>query len=84
MRGAMDWAEVRALEADGISRREIARRLGISRNTVRALAEADEPPRYSRAPAGSMLDPLEGVLRRLLEGWPGIRAPRVTEILRED
>jgi transposase len=80
----MDWAEVRALEADGISRREIARRLGISRNTVRALAEADEPPRYSRAPAGSMLDPLEGVLRRLLEGWPGIRAPRVTEILRED
>jgi transposase len=80
----MEWAQVRALEADGVSRREIARRLGVSRNTVKRLAEADEPPRYSRAPAGSMLDPLEPVLARLLEDWPEIRAPRVTEILRAD
>jgi transposase len=80
----MDWAQVRALAADGVSQREIARRLGIGRNTVRRLVEAAEPPRYARAPAGSMLDPLEGVLRGLLEEWPQIRAPRVTEILRED
>ena len=84
MRSALEWARVRALAADGVSQREIARRFGISRNTVRRLAEADEPPRYRRAPAGSMLDPLEPVLERLLEDWPGIRAPRVTEILRED
>jgi transposase len=84
VRGAMDWAQVRALAADGVSQREIARRLGIGRNTVRRMVEASEPPRYSRAPAGSMLDPLEGVMRRLLEDWPEIRAPRVTEILRED
>ena len=84
MRGAMDWAQVRALAADGVSQREIARRLGIGRNTVRRLVEASEPPRYSRAPTGSMLDPLEGVMRRLLEQWPEIRAPRVTEILRDD
>jgi transposase len=81
---ALEWAQVRALVADGLSQREIARRLGVSRNTVRRLVEASEPPRYSRAPAGSMLDPLEGVLRRLLADWPEIRAPRVTEILRED
>jgi hypothetical protein len=31
-----------------------------------------------------MLDPLEPVLRRLLEEWPEIKAPRVTEILRDD
>ena len=31
-----------------------------------------------------MLDPLEPVLVRLLEEWPEIKAPRVTEILRED
>ena len=31
-----------------------------------------------------MLDPLEPVLRRLVEEWPEIKAPRVTEILRED
>jgi transposase len=80
----MDWAQVRALAADGVSQREIARRLGIGRNTVRRLVEASEPPRYSRAAVGSMLDPLEPVLRRLLTEWPDIRAPRVTEILRED
>jgi transposase len=80
----MDWAQVRALAADGVSQREIARRLGIGRNTVRRLVEASEPPRYSRAPTGSMLDPLEGVIRGLLEEWPEIRAPRVTEVLREE
>ena len=80
----MDWAQVRALAADGISQREIARRLRIGRNTVRRMVEASTPPRYARAPAGSMLDPLEPVLRRLLAEWPDIRAPRVTEILRED
>ena len=84
VRSAVDWAEVRAMHADGITKREIARRLGISRNTVERLLSASEPPRYSRAPAGSMLDPLEGVLRRLVEEWPEIKAPRVTEILRED
>jgi transposase len=84
VRGAMDWAQVRALAADGVSQREIARRLGIGRNTVRRLVEASEPPRYSRAPAGSMLDPLEGVMRRLVDEWPDIKAPRVTEILRDD
>ena len=31
-----------------------------------------------------MLDPLEPVLRRLIEEWPEIKAPRVTEILRDD
>jgi len=80
----MDWAQVRTLAADGLSQREIARRVGSGRNTVRRLIGAAQPPRYSRAPAGSMLDPLEPVLRRLLDDWPDIRAPRVTEILRED
>ena len=80
----MEWAQVRALAADGVSQREIAARLGINRRTVARLAAAAEPPRYSRSPAGSMLDPLEPVMRRLLAEWPEIRAPRVTEILRED
>src|SRR4051794_19986833 len=31
-----------------------------------------------------MLDPLEPVIRRLIEAWPQIKAPRVTEILRDD
>jgi transcriptional regulator with XRE-family HTH domain len=84
VRSALEWAQVRALAADGFSQREIAGRLGINRRTVARLLAADELPRYSRAPVGSMLDPLEPVMRRLVEEWPEIRAPRVTEILRED
>ncbi|MBX6370550.1 MAG: transposase [Rhodospirillales bacterium] len=80
----MEWAQVRALAADGISQREIAARLGINRGTVARLAAADEPPRCRRASQGSQLDPLEPVLRRLLEEWPQIKAPRLTEILRDD
>ena len=71
MRSALEWAQVRALAADGVSQREVARRLGISRNTVRRLAEADQPPRYLRAPAGPMLDPL--VSRPGLRGGSSVR-----------
>jgi transposase len=78
----LEWAQVRALTADGVSQHEIARRLGINRRTVARLAASVEPPRYRRAPTGSQLDPLEGVLQRLLAEWPQIRAPRLTEILR--
>jgi transposase len=82
VRSALEWAQVRTLAAEGLSQREIARRLGINRRTVVRLARTDEPPRYRRAALGSQLDPLEPVLRRLVEEWPQIRAPRVAEILR--
>ncbi len=84
MRNALEWARVRALAADGISQREIAEWLGINRRTVARLAAADEPPRYRRTPIGSQLDPLEPVVRRLLEEWPRLKAPRLTEILRDE
>lgn len=84
MRDVSEWAQVRALAADGVSQREIASRLGMNRRTVRRLVEAAEPPRYRREGAGSMLDPLDPVLRGLVADFEAIRAPRVTEILRED
>ena len=84
MRSALEWAEVKAMAADGVSTSEIARRLGINWRTAARLVAASEPPSYSRAPAGSMLDPLEPVLRKLIEDYEDIRAPRVTEILRDD
>ncbi len=84
MRSALEWAEAKAMAADGLTRSEIARRLGINRRTAAKLVEASEPPSYSRSAAGSVLDPLEAVLRKLLEDWPEIKAPRVTEILRDD
>ena len=83
MRSALEWAQVRALAADGLSRREIARRLGINRRTVARLLASEETPRYCRALRGSQLDEFEPVLRRLVEEWPQIKAPRATEVLRE-
>jgi transposase len=84
VRSALEWARVRALAADGVSQREIAQRLGINRRTVARLVRSEGPPRYRRKPTGSQLDPLEPVLRRLLEEWPQIKAPRLTEILRDE
>jgi transposase len=79
----MEWAQVRTLAADGHSQREIARQLGINRRTVKRLVESEEPPRYRREPAGSMIDPLEPVIREALEECAEIKAPRMTDILRE-
>jgi transposase len=84
VRSALAWVQVRALRADGVSQREIARRLGMNRRTVARLAWSVEPPRYRRAPAGSKLDPFVPVLRQLLEEWPQVKAPRATELLREE
>ena len=78
MRSALEWARVRALAVDGLSQREIARRLGINRRTVARLARSEEPPRDRRAPAVSKLDPFEPVLRCVLEECPQIKAPRAT------
>jgi len=43
------WTVVRYLHAQGLSQRAIAKKLGISRNTVRRALETDEPPKYVRA-----------------------------------
>ena len=49
-----DWAEIRRLHrAEGMPIKEIARVLGISRNTVKAALAADAPPKY-RAGAGGV------------------------------
>jgi transcriptional regulator with XRE-family HTH domain len=71
------------LAADGLSQREIARRLGVNRRTVGRMLASDEPPRYRRAPRGSQLDRFGPVLGRLVEEWPQIKAARATEVLRE-
>ena len=52
-----DWAEIRRLRrAEGMAIQAIARRLRISRNTVKKALAADEPPRYRRAAKGSAVD----------------------------
>ena len=52
-----DWAEIRRLHrAEGVSIKEIARRTGLARNTVRTAVRSDEPPSYVRKPPGSTVD----------------------------
>ena len=83
MRSGLEWAQVKAMAADGVSQRQIAARLGINRRTVKRLLEAEGPPVYRRAPVGSKIDQFDPILRRVLEEWPQIKAPRMTEVLRE-
>ena len=60
MLGVEDWAEIRRLHrADGVSISQIARVMGISRNTVKAALASDGGPEYQRAPAGSLVDDVE-------------------------
>jgi len=84
VRSALEWAQTRAMAADGVSQREIARRLGINRRTVKRMLESDEPPTYRRAGQGSKVDRFEQVIRATLVECPDIKAPRMTDILRDD
>ena len=84
MVSALEWAEIRTLASDGVSQREIARRLGVNRRTIARALATDAPPRYVRAPAGSQLDPLMPVIEGVLRDWPEIKAPRLTELLRDE
>ncbi|HEX9044931.1 MAG TPA: IS21 family transposase [Candidatus Limnocylindrales bacterium] len=80
-----DWAEVhRLFEREGLPKAAIARRLGMSRNTVERLLSLAEAPRYVRAPAGSQLDAFAPRIAELLAQDPTARATVIRERLRAD
>ncbi len=75
-----DWAEIRRLHfAEGMAIKEIARLLGISKNTVKAKPAADVPPSYERAGAGSAVDEFEPRIRQLLQAVPTMPATVIAE-----
>jgi transposase len=62
-----EWAEIRRLHrSEGLPIKAVARKLGISKNTVRRALRADEVPRYRRAPKGSIADAAEPAIREQL------------------
>jgi transposase len=76
------WAELRRERfARGVSIKELARRTGLSRNTMRAALRATEPPRYSRAASRSKLDPFRAEIQRMLGEDPNLPGVRVGELL---
>jgi transposase len=75
-----DWAEIRRLHfAEGMPIKQIARQLKISKNTVKAKLAADTPPRYERAPVGSVVDEVEPKIRELLQGCPTMPVTVIAE-----
>ena len=75
-----DWAEIRRLHRSlGMPIKEIARVLGVSRNTVRTAVASDAPPKYVRRPAGSAVDGVESRIRELLKAYPTMPATVIAE-----
>lgn len=68
------WAEVHRLHEDGVPIKRIAREEGLAPNTVRRLIRADKPPRYQRPPRGSLVEPFEARIVRLLQEEPWLTA----------
>ena len=75
-----DWAEIRRLHrSEGLGIKAIARKLGISKNTVRRALRAREVPRYQREPRGSIADEAVPAIRGLLELCPTMPATVIAE-----
>jgi transposase len=75
-----DWAEIRRLRrSEGVPISEIARVLGVARNTVKAALAGEGPPQYRRRPAGSIVDGFEPRIRELLQAYPMMPATVIAE-----
>ena len=74
-----DWALIRRLVADGVPQRQVARDLGIGRETVRRAVVSDGPPRYERPAVPTSFTPFEPAVRQLLAEAPDMPATVIAE-----
>lgn len=82
MVGVQQWAEIRRMaEVESLSQREISRRTGLHRKTIRRALRSSEPPSYSRPPRGSKLDPFKDEINRLLKADPRVPSMRIRELI---
>jgi len=82
--GVQEWAEIRRMVlVEGRSQREVARRLGLARDTVARAVGSETPPRYSRARAVSKLDPFRDWICEQLAVDPSIPSQRLRELAGE-
>jgi transposase len=80
--GVEQWAELRREHfVGGVSIKELSRRTGLSRNTVRAALRSSTPPRYQRVSRASKLDPFKDEIHRLLEDDPALSGQRIRELI---
>jgi hypothetical protein len=79
--GVEQWAEIRRMHrVERLSIREISRRTGLHRKTVRRALAAQAPPKYVRASAGSKLDPFKAWIGEQLRVDPGMQSLRLREM----
>lgn len=81
MVGVQQWAEIKAMRAvEGLSIKEITRRTGHSRNTIRQILRSPEPPSYGpRTQRPSKLDPHKERIHELLKNDPKIPSQVIRE-----
>jgi hypothetical protein len=79
------WAEIRRMaNVERRTQREIHRRTGIHRDTIRKALAADEPPSYGPRPRrASKLDPFLPTIEELLEEGPTLSGVRILEEITE-
>jgi hypothetical protein len=78
------WAEIRRMHfVERLSIKEIHRRTGRDRKTIRRALRSGEPPRYRRPPRGSKLDPFRDEIDRLLRADPRLPGKRIRELIEE-
>jgi len=74
------WAELRREHfVRGVPIKELVRRTGLSRNTVRAALRSSEPPAFKCPERPSKLDPFKDEIHRLLKDDPKLSGVRVRE-----
>src|SRR5215207_545321 len=74
------WAEIRRLKrVEGLSQREIHRRTGVHRDTIRNALASPTPPSYGPRP--SRLDPFVATIGELLADEPMLSGVRIREEL---
>jgi transposase len=75
-----DWAEIRRLHrAEGVPIKELVRRLGVSRNTIRRAVRSDAAPVFNRGPRSSIVDAVEPQIRELLQRHPRMPVPAMAD-----
>ena len=82
--GVQEWFQIRQMSlVEKLSIREIARRTGRHRDTVRAALRRSQPPKYARGPRASKLDPFKDQIHRLLHDDPHMPGECIRERLTE-
>jgi transposase len=79
--GVEQWAEIRRLVlVERRSQRQVAKSLGIARDTVARAVASGVPPRYERAPTVSKLDPFREWICEQLQADPTLQSLRLREM----